>query len=173
MLRAADPYRSRVRVMRRIESLDVAVIGAGIGGLTAAIALRQRGIDVQVYESAPALRAAGAGVVLSHNAMRVLQRLEIAQRVVEGGVVLEYGELHDARSGLLQRIDLTDAERRFGEPTVAIHRRRLLQILGSEVPESCLHVAAGCEAIDDQDGWPTVWLRNRQVITPDLVIGAD
>lgn len=159
--------------MRRTDGLDVAVIGAGIGGLTAAIALRQRGMDAQVYESAPALRAAGAGLVLSPNAMHVLRRLEIAQRVVEAGIVLEYGELHDARSGLLQRIDLADAERRFGEPTVAIHRRRLLQILASELPASRKHVGAGCEAIDDQDGWPTVWLRNRQVITPDLIVGAD
>ena len=159
--------------MRRPDGLDVAVIGAGIGGLTAAIALRQRGMDVQVYESAPALRAAGAGVVLSPNAMHVLRRLEIAQRVIDAGVVLEYGELHDARSGLLQRIDLRTAQRRFGEPTVATHRRRLLGILSSELPASCVHVGAGCDAIDDRDGWPTVWLRNRQVITPDLIIGAD
>ena len=153
--------------------MDVAVIGAGIGGLTAAVALRKRGIDAHVYEASSALRAAGAGLVLSPNAMQVLRRLGLADRVREAGIQLERAELHDARSGLLQNIDLADAAIRFGQPTIAIHRRRLHDILTAELPESRVHVGAACESIGDEDGWPTVRFTTGRVISPDLVIGAD
>lgn len=159
--------------MNRLQSLDVVVMGAGIGGLTAAIALRRRGIDAHVFEAAPALRAAGAGIVLSPNAMQVLRRLGLATRVLEVGLQLDYAELHDASSGLLQRLDLADAERRFGEPTVAVHRRRLHEILATEIPNSRVHVDAGCDAVGEEDGWPTVRFATGRVISPDLIVGAD
>ena len=154
-------------------SLDVAVIGAGIGGLTTAIALRQRGIDAHVYESAPSIRSAGAGLMVSPNAMQVLRRLGIAEQVIAAGLPLERAEIHDARSGLLQSIDLADAQRRFGEPTVAIHRRRLHEILLAALPVDRVHVGAACESILVKDGWPDVRFTNGRVITPDLIIGAD
>ena len=154
-------------------SLDVAVIGAGIGGLTTAIALQQRGIDAHVYESAPSIRSAGAGLMVSPNAMQVLRRLGIAEQVIAAGLPLERAEIHDARSGLLQSIDLADAHRRFGEPTVAIHRRRLHEILIAQLPADCVHVGAACESILIQDGWPAVRFTDGRVIISDVVVGAD
>ena len=53
----------------------IAVIGGGIGGLTAAIALRRKGLDARVYERAPALREVGAGIWMPPNAMQVFDRL--------------------------------------------------------------------------------------------------
>jgi 2-polyprenyl-6-methoxyphenol hydroxylase-like FAD-dependent oxidoreductase len=154
-------------------SLDVAVIGAGIGGLTTAIALRQRGIDAHVYESAPSIRSAGAGLMLSPNAMQVLRRLGIAEQVIAAGLPLERAEIHDARSGLLQSIDLADAQRRFGEPTVAIHRRRLHKILLAELAVGRVFTNAACESILVKDGWPAARFTNGRVVMPDLIIGAD
>lgn len=153
--------------------LDVAVIGGGIGGLTTAIALRQRGIEAHVYESAPILQVAGAGLTLSPNAMQVLRRLDLAERVYDAGVTLEHFELHDARSGPLQRFAIADAARRHGEPMVAIHRRRLRDILASEVPESHVHTSATCEAVTELGGRPTMRFADGNTITADLVIGAD
>ena len=57
--------------------MRVAIAGAGIAGLTAAIALAERGFEADVYERAPALREIGAGIQLSPNAMAVLDRLEV------------------------------------------------------------------------------------------------
>src|SRR5690606_4767962 len=57
------------------------VIGAGIGGLAAAIALRKVGWDVTVYESNPDVREAGAGLLIGRNAMQALQRLGVARDV--------------------------------------------------------------------------------------------
>ena len=54
---------------------DVIIVGAGIGGLTAALSLRQAGIDVHVYEQAAVLREIGAGLLIGPNAVKVLHRL--------------------------------------------------------------------------------------------------
>ena len=61
----------------------IAIIGGGIGGLTTAIALRQFGFDPQVYEQAPALLDVGAAIAIWPNAMRVLQKLKLADAVLE------------------------------------------------------------------------------------------
>ena len=57
--------------------LRVAIIGAGLGGLAAACALRQRGLDVTVYERAPELGEVGAGIQLGPNAVKVLRALSV------------------------------------------------------------------------------------------------
>ena len=61
--------------------MNIAIIGGGIGGLTTAIALRQHGLDADVYEAAPEITAAGAGIMLPPNAMAVLGRLGVAEAV--------------------------------------------------------------------------------------------
>jgi 2-polyprenyl-6-methoxyphenol hydroxylase-like FAD-dependent oxidoreductase len=65
--------------------MKCAVIGAGIGGLTAAIALRQKGIDVKVYEAAPEIKPLGAGIVMATNAMLIFQRLGISEKIQSTG----------------------------------------------------------------------------------------
>ena len=68
--------------------MRVLVVGAGIGGLTAALALLRIGIDVRVYEQANVLREVGAGVALSPNAVKVLQRRGVAQGLRAGSVAI-------------------------------------------------------------------------------------
>jgi 2-polyprenyl-6-methoxyphenol hydroxylase-like FAD-dependent oxidoreductase len=65
---------------------SVAVVGGGIGGLTAALALLRAGFDVHVYEQASALGEVGAGIQISPNASRVLHRLGLAERLAGAGV---------------------------------------------------------------------------------------
>ena len=64
----------------------VAVVGGGLGGLTAAIALRQRGFDVDIYEQAPELTEVGGGINMAPNATRVLRRLGLAEGLDREGV---------------------------------------------------------------------------------------
>jgi salicylate hydroxylase len=66
--------------------LRIGIIGAGIGGLTAAVALRQAGFAVDVYEQAPALTEVGGGINLGPNAVRVLQRLDLGAALDRDGV---------------------------------------------------------------------------------------
>ena len=63
--------------------VHIAIIGGGIGGLTTALALQQHGFQFDVFEQAPALHDVGAAIAIWPNAMRVLQRLDIAEKILE------------------------------------------------------------------------------------------
>src|ERR1043165_1064187 len=90
--------------------LRILVVGAGIGGLTAAIALRQAGFTVEVFERAGELKEIGAGIGLSANAMRVLKRLGLMRQVLDHGTIIEAAETYNSRGSLIGRmpINLTD-----------------------------------------------------------------
>ena len=67
------------------KALRVAIVGGGIGGVTAAVALLQRGIEVHLYEQAPALTEVGAGVAIQPNGVRMLRRLGLGDDLVRWG----------------------------------------------------------------------------------------
>lgn len=107
--------------------MRIAVAGAGIAGLTAAIALAKHGFSVEVYERAAALEEIGAGIQLSPNATSVLQRLGILDDFAGAVVEPEAIEICDARKGArLAAIPLgATARRRYGAPYFLIHRADL------------------------------------------------
>jgi 2-polyprenyl-6-methoxyphenol hydroxylase-like FAD-dependent oxidoreductase len=102
------------------------VIGAGIGGITAAIALRRAGLEVEVLERAAALTEVGAGIGLWANALRALDRIDLGAPVRQLGVVLRAAVVRTWRGDTLMRIDNTELERRFGDVTLVVHRAELL-----------------------------------------------
>src|SRR5215213_10885524 len=88
-------------------TMRVLIAGAGIGGLTAALALRQAGFDVHVYEQARVLREVGAGLALGANAVRVLHRLGLAEALRTVGVRSQSWDFRDWQSGaVLGRVPL-------------------------------------------------------------------
>ncbi|WP_035359873.1 FAD-dependent oxidoreductase [Edaphobacter aggregans] len=105
---------------------DVAIVGAGIGGLATAIALSQRGATVQVFEQANAVQNSGAGIWMPPNAMQVFACLGVANDIKRSGIEISCAELHDYLAGLLQTINTKSF---IGWCNVAIQRRILQQIL--------------------------------------------
>jgi salicylate hydroxylase len=107
---------------------SVGIIGAGIGGLTAALSLLQAGFDVHIYEQAPVLSEVGAGIQISPNASRVLHRLGLADALDKTDVrpvAWHHRRWDDGTT--LQRTPLADAvETAFGFPHYQIHRADLL-----------------------------------------------
>src|SRR5436305_5410288 len=101
------------------------VIGAGIGGLTAAIALRQTGWDVAVYEKAPELREVGAGLTIWTNAVKVLRKLGVGDAVESVAAPLRRSELRSWRGRLLVATDFGNLNVRLGAPSIGIHRADL------------------------------------------------
>ncbi|MEW5928205.1 MAG: FAD-dependent monooxygenase [Gemmatimonadota bacterium] len=151
----------------------VVIVGGGIGGLVLAIALRQRGIEAPVYEAAPELRAAGAGIWVPPNAMQVLARLGLAEAVAAGGARLERAELRDFRAGLLQSADVGESARRFGWPTVAIHRGRLQRVLLDHLGADAVQVGRECrEAVTSGDA-AVVRFADGGEVEAGVVVGAD
>ena len=107
--------------------MRVAIAGAGIAGLTSAIALAERGFEADVYERAPALLEIGAGIQLAPNAMAVLDRLEVAGHLQ--GRLFEPDALvvrNAATGSVLTEIELGAAMRpRYGAPYCTLHRADL------------------------------------------------
>src|SRR4249920_3560978 len=104
--------------------LKIAVIGGGIGGLTAALSLRQAGFEVDVYEQAPELTEIGGGINMGPNAVRVLRRLSLGAGLDREGVQpigTRQRNWQDGRT--LQKAPLNPAcEELYGAPYVTIHR---------------------------------------------------
>lgn len=151
----------------------VIVIGAGIGGLCAAIALRRVGIEAVIYEQAEAWQPVGAGLTLWANAIRALRSLGLADAVIPAGSRIERAEIRTATGRTLSRSRPGELEQRFGEPTIAIHRADLHHILLSALPADAVHLAARCVAFGQEDEGVSVHFAGGRRDRADLLVGAD
>src|SRR5436189_5676553 len=98
--------------------MRIAIIGGGIGGLTAALALRQFGFEPQIFEQAPHLLEVGAAILMWPNAMRVLHRLGLADTIRERGSVLEKSRWLRPDGKLLNQFSFPSTD----VPAVALRR---------------------------------------------------
>jgi 2-polyprenyl-6-methoxyphenol hydroxylase-like FAD-dependent oxidoreductase len=153
---------------------DVIIIGGGIGGLTAARALQQRGVRAHVYERAPELREAGAGIWLPPNAMQVLERLDLAADVQRAGDPIARIELWDARAGRLQTIGLGELAARAGHTIVAIHRGVLQRILARALQAGTIHIGRTFVCAWEKDGGRVrARFEDGTEVEGSLLVGAD
>ncbi len=128
----------------------VIIAGAGIGGLTAALALAQRGCRVIMFDQAPRLEEAGAGIQLSPNASRILIALGLGEQLLPHVVAPEELRVMNAQSAqVLARAPLgAQAQARYGAPYWMIHRGDLQTVLLEAVrahPDIVLHLGARVE----------------------------
>ena len=121
---------------------SAAIIGGGIGGLAAAVALRRTGWDVTVYERAPGFTEVGAGISLWPNALRALDRLDLLAGVLSRAAREMAGGAKDRRGRWLTRVTSDELERRFGYPLVVLHRADLLAALLTALPVEVLRPGA-------------------------------
>ena len=154
--------------------LRIAVVGGGIGGLTAAIALARKGVTVQVYEQAPEIRRVGASIDLGPNAVRLLDALEIrgARRV---GVRPDAIELLRWSDGavLLRTPHGDEAEAAFGAPLLDFFRPDLHQVLLDELAPSTLVPGARVVGVDDVGARVEIALDDGRRFAADGVVAAD
>jgi salicylate hydroxylase len=155
--------------------MRVLVVGAGIGGLTAALALRESGFDAHVYEQARVLREVGAGLALGPNAVRVLHRLGLAQDLRAVGVRSGSWDFRDWQSGaVLGRVPLAEAaETRWGAPFYNVHRADLHDALRSAVGDQHITLGAYCVSVEQHGSEVAISFADGRQATGDVVIGAD
>lgn len=148
------------------------VVGGGIGGLAAAIALHRRGWRVEVLERAPAFTEIGAGISLWPNALHALEALGLAGTVRARGAVEAAGGVRDRHGRWLSRTDNAELTRRFGHPLVVLHRADLLRALTDALPADSLRPGSEVSAVRD-DGRSVIVEHHGGESRADLVIGAD
>ncbi|MFL5003193.1 MAG: FAD-dependent monooxygenase [Xanthobacteraceae bacterium] len=156
----------------------MAIVGGGIGGLTAALALLRRGIDVDVYEQAPELKEVGAGVQISSNGTRVLYALglqEAVERVSSMPTAKEIRLWSTGQTWKLFDLGAISIEL-YGFPYVLMHRRDLHGILAEAIgglKPDALHLGMRCIDVAQSDTSVTLRFATGETAQAPLAIGAD
>jgi salicylate hydroxylase len=152
--------------------LRVVVVGGGIGGLFAANALGQRGMRVSLYEQAPALGEVGAGVLLTPNSVRQLERLGFGPAVEKWGARIGDGSRYLRHDGtFIAPIMTTDS---WGWNAVfGMHRADLVAMLADRLPGGVVHTGHRCAGFEQDGDLARVWFDNGAYAEADVVVAAD
>lgn len=151
----------------------IIIIGGGIGGLCAAIAMQQNGFEVTVYEKVKKLGEVGAGLTLWSNAIKVLRALGVADEVIRMGSKVNHSQIRTANGDTLYDARMGEMESRYGEPVVAIHRAALHEILINALKPNTLKLDMGFVKFEQDENKVTAYFDNGESDTADLLIGTD
>lgn len=149
------------------------IIGAGIGGLTTAIALARIGIDVKIYEQAEALNEVGAGIWVAPNGLKILEELGIANDVLLKGKSLEKISIIDTHNIPVSVIESTKIKARHKFDTVAIHRADLLKILASYIPTENIFLNKKFKSYRQTQNTINAEFEDGTFVESDFLINAD
>ena len=145
------------------------IAGAGLGGLTAAAALAQRGWSVRVHERSPELRTAGAGIYVFENGLRVLEAIGAYDAAVHGAHQAYRRETRDRANRVVACMRFEPVK---GRRTFTIVRQQLLEAIAAAATRAGAEIVTGSEAVAARpDG--TLILADGRELKADLVVGAD
>jgi 2-polyprenyl-6-methoxyphenol hydroxylase-like FAD-dependent oxidoreductase len=149
------------------------IVGGGIGGLVAALALGRAGLEVVVFERAPQLREVGAGISLWANATRALKGLGVYEEIRASGAAEIGGELRSWRGEMFLKIPAEDLRARFGEANVAVHRADLQGALFSAHPRTTVRLGAEFTGFEQTGEGVLACFADGRQERGDLLVGAD
>lgn len=149
------------------------ILGGGIAGLTAAIALRRLGIRAQVFEAAPEIRPAGAGLVLAANAIKGYVKLGIAEKIIARGRLLPTLTVLDDAGRRIAHADAEAIAQRYGLHNFAIHRAELHEALLAELEPEQLHVNKTALHTEQAGNKTVVHFKDGSTHETDYLIVAD
>ena len=149
------------------------ITGAGIGGLTAAIALRRAGLEVEVYERAPRLAEVGAGISLWVNALACLSALGLADEILRSSVAYDGAGLRTPDGARVGSVSVEHLKRRFPVPIVVLHRAELMDILHHAFGTAQLHLGKTLVTFRDDGGSVHAEFSDGTSANGDVLVGAD
>jgi salicylate hydroxylase len=156
-------------------STTVAVVGGGIGGLAAALALLQAGFDVRVYEQSGAVSQVGAGIQLAPNCTRILHRLGVLPAIEETAfapTTFEFRRWDDGR--LLSRTPLGGGiAATYGAPYLHAHRSDLVAVLAGAVGADRVETGRRCTGVSHDGTAAEVRFADGGTVTAGVIVGAD
>jgi 2-polyprenyl-6-methoxyphenol hydroxylase-like FAD-dependent oxidoreductase len=149
------------------------IIGAGIGGLAAAVALRRVGIETLVIERAAAIREVGAGLSIWSNAVNALRELGLEARVMASAALIERNLVRTPAGAFIAQNEFGDISRKAGAPSICIHRAILQKILLDSLPPASVRTGVRCSGFDDSTAILESGERGAERIRADVLVGAD
>jgi 2-polyprenyl-6-methoxyphenol hydroxylase-like FAD-dependent oxidoreductase len=151
----------------------VLVIGGGIGGLAAAVALGRVGVPATVFERAPVIQEVGAGLSLWSNAVKALRRLGLEERVLPLGSVVERVRTITQGGRFLNETDIGGLGRRAGASSICVHRADLQRVLAEAIPSGRLHTGRTCVGFAQDSRGVTAAFAEGGPAGGTVLVGAD
>ncbi len=152
----------------------VAIVGGGIGGLAAALALERRGVETIVFEQAPTLSEIGAGLNLTPNAIKALRALGVEDQVTAVASGSDFLNIRSWKSGrYISRTRRGDFKEKFGAPNLSVHRADLLGVLAGALKTTDVRTGMRAVAIEGGAREAMVRFADGSAIEADIVVGAD
>src|SRR5262245_60042072 len=149
----------------------IIIVGAGLGGLAAAVGLRQRGFEVAVYEQSPELGEIGAGINITPNGAKVLQAFGFGDQARRLGNIASELTMCDMKTDeRLFGFAWSEFEARYGQPQYQFHRADLLGMLQRAVPESAINLGARCVGVSTTETSAAITLESGQQIDRKSVV---
>lgn len=157
------------------EKVDIAIIGAGLGGAAAMALLHEAGFKAHTFEQAPKFDRLGAGIHVGPNVMKVFRQFGLEDRLAEIGAHPNYWYSRDGNTGdYRSKIKLGDfAKKEYGAPYITIHRGDLHAEQINALPQEYLHYDHQLQDIKEREDDVLLTFTNGNKIAAKLVIGAD
>lgn len=149
------------------------IIGAGPGGLTAALALRRVGIEVALFERAPAVGAVGGALGVQCNALRALMKLGVGDRLMDAGTEIRNQQFYDNAGRPLFRLPMAEVSDAFGTPSICLLRSDLQLALVDALDDGVLRLGAECIGVDQDPDGVTAHFADGSTERGAVLIGAD
>lgn len=156
-----------------MRALNVTIVGAGIGGLSCALALRAAGHEVHVYERAPELRPIGAGICMWPNGARALEALGVAPLLAEASPLLRELRYRTPTGELMRSFSLSDFTKRVGQRSYPLARADLHEALLARLGNEPVHLNAECVGVRQDAQEVVTSFSDGSEVRSDLLIGAD
>jgi FAD-dependent urate hydroxylase len=156
-----------------MNNLKIVIIGAGMGGLSAGIALRQAGYQVEIFDRVKELRPAGAGISLWSNGVKVLNRLGLSKEIACIGGQMERMQYYNHQGECLTDFSLSPLIEKVGQRPYPVARTDLQQMLLEVFGADQVHLNSKCVAVEQEHDRVTAIFEDGHRVTGDLLIGAD
>ena len=153
--------------------MKITIVGAGIGGLTTAIALKQKGFEVEIFEAATKFNKAGSGINLALNAMQVYKQLGLYTPIFEAGSLTNSLAITDEKLKPLSKTSFNYFEKKFNVQSVAIHRATLHQILLDQLSDVPLHLNKKIKTLQESEKGIELNFEDGSSHKSSVLVGAD